>query len=211
MTTPREPPMATDRPPLTPETYRTVQAIFFAARERAPQERASFLDSACGTDTVVRAEVDSLLAADERNVDFLEKSALADMDARRSDLRAQLSGALGSRYEILNEIGGGGMSRLFLAQEHAPDRLVVIKVLSRELGAELSTQRFAREIQVAARMQHPNIVPLFVTGEVDGLPYFTMPYVEGKLRDLCAASELVPAQQALRILRDIAKALAFAH
>src|SRR6476469_4673014 len=89
------------------------------------------------------------------------------------------SSSLGEQYTIERELGGGGMSRVFLAEEKRLGRRVVIKVLSPELGAGVSADRFEREIRLAARLQHPHIVPLLAAGDVDGLPYYTMPFVAG--------------------------------
>ena len=103
------------------------------------------------------------------------------------------------------------MSRVFVAEETRLGRRVVIKVLSPDLGASLSAERFEREIKLAARLQHPHIVPLIAAGEVDGLPYYTMPFVPGaSLRDRMLAGP-IPTHEAQGILRDVAKALAYAH
>ena len=96
------------------------------------------------------------------------------------DLRARLQDALGSTYEIERELGGGGMSRVFLARETALGRKVVLKVLPPELAASVNADRFKREIQMAAQLQHSCIVPVLAAGTADGLPYFTMPFVEGE-------------------------------
>jgi serine/threonine-protein kinase len=127
-------------------------------------------------------------------------------------LRAQLQRALGTAYTIERELGGGGMSRVFLATDTALGRAVVIKLLPPELAASVSTERFKREIQLAARLQHPHIVPLLAAGESDGLPYFTMPFVEGEsLRMRLAKRGEMPVAEAVRVLREIASALAYAH
>ena len=86
-------------------------------------------------------------------------------------LRERLQRALGSRYTLGRELGGGGMSRVFLAEETALDRKVVVKVLSTSVIGELSAERFAREIRVSARLQHPGIVPVLSVGTSDELPY----------------------------------------
>jgi eukaryotic-like serine/threonine-protein kinase len=128
------------------------------------------------------------------------------------DLRDQLQAALGTGYVIERELGGGGMSRVFIATETALNRKVVIKVLSPELTAALSVERFRREILVAAQLQHPHIVPVLAAGEAAGLPYFTMPYVEGEsLRVRLARAGELPVNEVVRILRDVASALADAH
>jgi tetratricopeptide (TPR) repeat protein len=130
----------------------------------------------------------------------------------QSELREQLQTALGAAYTLERELGGGGMSRVFLAHDPALDRDVVVKVLHPELAGGVNVDRFKREIQLAAQLQHPHIVPLLAAGEMDGLPYLTMPYVAGRsLRERLADTPVLPVDEALGILRDVARALAFAH
>ncbi|MBI3791466.1 MAG: protein kinase [Gemmatimonadetes bacterium] len=130
-------------------------------------------------------------------------------------LRARLEEALRGAYAIDRELGGGGMSRVFLAQELALARRVVIKVLAPDLAHDLSAERFAREIRLCASFPHPNIVPILTAGEADGLSYYTMPFVAGEsLRAELARRtqpDRVPLPRALDILRDVARALAHAH
>jgi serine/threonine protein kinase len=123
-----------------------------------------------------------------------------------------LAAALGDSYALETELGGGGMSRVFLAQETALARRVAIKVLSPDLAAGVSGDRFRREILLLAKLQHPHIVPVHTVGEALGLPYFTMPYVEGEsLRTRIARDGELPIAEAVRLLRDVASALAYAH
>ena len=127
-------------------------------------------------------------------------------------LRTQLEETLGDAYVLERELGGGGMSRVFVAHEKALGRRVVVKVLPPELAADVSYDRFRREIQLAAQLQHPHIVPLLSAGECRGLPFFMMPYVEGEsLRGRISRSGELPVAQAVRILREVASALAHAH
>ncbi len=129
-----------------------------------------------------------------------------------ADLRAQLQTALGDAYTIERELGGGGMSRVFLATETGLTRSVVVKILTPELAAEVSAERFAREVKLAARLQQANIVPLLSAGQANGLPWYSMPYVRGEsLRAKLSSGQPVPITDALHILRDVARALAFAH
>src|SRR5207253_2415585 len=129
-----------------------------------------------------------------------------------TDLGAYLQAALGDTYTIDRELGGGGMSRVFLAREHALGRTVVIKVLLPLLAAGIRTERFAREVRVAAALQHPNVVPLFTAGEAAGLLYYVMPYVQGEsMRTRLTRDGRLALADALSILRDVARALAFAH
>ena len=132
-------------------------------------------------------------------------------DALVELLQHSLSGA----YRVERELGGGGMARVFVAEEAALARRVVVKVLSPELSQELSAERFAREIKLLARLQHPNIVPVLTAGTVGDVPYYTMPFIEGEsLRDRIdrlPRGERLPMSQAIDILRDVARALAYAH
>jgi len=128
------------------------------------------------------------------------------------DLARRLQQALGETYLIERELGGGGMSRVFVAEETALRRQVVLKVLPPELAAGLSIERFRREIQLAASLQHPHIVPLLAAGQADGLLYFTMPLVQGEsLRSRLAREVRQPVAETVRVLRDVADALAYAH
>lgn len=127
-------------------------------------------------------------------------------------LLEQLQESLGSAYTIDRELGGGGMSRVFLATENRLNRKVVVKVLSPDLAASVSAERFEREIQLAAQLQQANIVPLIATGETNGLPYFTMPFVEGEsLRARIAVQHRFTITECVSILRDVARALSYAH
>jgi serine/threonine-protein kinase len=129
-----------------------------------------------------------------------------------TDLREQLQGTLGAAYVLERELGGGGMSRVFLAEDRSLERLIVVKVLLPELAAGMSVDRFRREILLSAKLQHPHIVPVHAAGESHGLPYFTMPYVDGEsLRGRIARDGELPVSDALRILRDVASALNYAH
>jgi len=127
-------------------------------------------------------------------------------------LRSHLESSLGASYTIERELGGGGMARVFVATERALGRRVVIKVLSRELAAEVSAKRFEREIRLAASLQQANIVPVLSAGETDGIPHYTMPFVEGlSLRDRLERDQRVPQSEVISILRDIGRALSYAH
>jgi serine/threonine-protein kinase len=129
-----------------------------------------------------------------------------------TDLRQRLQLALGSAYSLERELGGGGMSRVVAARDTSLGRTVVVKVLPPELAAGVSIERFKREIALAARLQHPHIVPLLSAGEMDGVPFFTMPFVTGEsLRARLGRDGELPVSESLRLLREIASALAYAH
>jgi serine/threonine-protein kinase len=129
-----------------------------------------------------------------------------------TDLRDRLQAALGDAYAIERELGGGGMSHVFLATERRLDRQVVIKLLPPDLAGGVSLDRFHREIQLVARLQNPHIVPVITAGEADGVPFFTMPFVEGRsLRDVLDAHTTMSVTEGANLLRDVATALAYAH
>ena len=129
-----------------------------------------------------------------------------------SHLIEQLQATLGAAYRLEHELGGGGMSRVFVAHEVALGRKVVVKVLLPELAAGVSVDRFRREILFAAQLQHPHIVPLLSAGESEGLPYFTMPFIAGETLGVkLARTGALPVSEVVRILRDVASALAYAH
>ncbi len=129
-----------------------------------------------------------------------------------SDFATQLQSSLGTAYLIERELGGGGMSRVFLAMENRLRRRVVVKVLAGELAAGINAERFEREIQVAASLQQANIVPVLSAGDTNGIPWYTMPFVEGEsLRARLDADGALPLADVMSILRDVARALEFAH
>ena len=129
-----------------------------------------------------------------------------------SELQDLLQRALGSAYRIEREIGVGGMATVFSAVETSLGRHVAIKVLKPELTADMSTDRFAREVRLAASLQQANIVPLLSAGEAGGFSYYTMPLVEGSsLRGRIASGAVFSPAEAISILKDVARALAYAH
>jgi eukaryotic-like serine/threonine-protein kinase len=128
------------------------------------------------------------------------------------DLQQRLQSTLGDSYQLDRELGRGGMSRVFIAHEKTLGRDVVVKVLPPEMAAEVSVERFQREIQLAAKLQHPHIVPVLAAGESGGLPYLVMPYIAGEtLRERLAREGELPVAVGIRLLRDVAVALDYAH
>ena len=134
------------------------------------------------------------------------------MERDLADLRQKLQETLGGAYTLERELGGGGMSRVFVAEETSLERRVVIKVLPPDLAAAVNVERFRREIQLAAKLQHPNIVPVLTSGVTDRIPYYTMPFVDGEsLGSRISREGELPINDVLRILRDVLSALAYAH
>src|SRR5438034_542527 len=128
------------------------------------------------------------------------------------NLSEHFTAALTGRYAVEREIGAGGMATVFLARDLRHKRNVALKVLNPELGAVLGAERFLSEIQVTANLQHPNLLPLFDSGEADGLLFYVMPYVEGEsLRARLQREKQLPIDQAIHIATAIASALDYAH
>src|SRR3989441_549200 len=128
------------------------------------------------------------------------------------DLLAVLHDALADRYAVERELGRGGMATVFLAEDVKHRRPVAIKVLHPELAAAVGADRFLREIEIAARLQHPHILPLYDSGTAGGFLYYVMPYVEGEsLRDRLEREKQLPLEDTLRIAGEVAGALAYAH
>jgi serine/threonine-protein kinase len=127
------------------------------------------------------------------------------------DLSERLAQQLGHTHAIQYEISGGGMSRVFVAEERALNRKVVIKVLSPALAAAVSVERFEREIMVLAGLNHPNVVPVLSAGQVGGLPYLIMPFVSGESLRVSMARGPLSIRETVGILRDVTRALSYAH
>ena len=128
-----------------------------------------------------------------------------------SDSFDRLKTALADRYVIEQELGAGGMATVYLAEDLKHHRKVAVKVLRAELSASIGTERFNREIEIAARLQHPHILPVHDSGDADGVLFYVMPHVEGESLKEVLARGAVPADEALRIVREVANALDYAH
>ena len=124
----------------------------------------------------------------------------------------RLQTAFTGRYNIVRELGAGGMATVYLADDVKHGRSVAVKVLRPELAAALGPDRFPREIRILARLQHPHILPLHDSGEVDGFLFYTMPFVDGEsLRERIDREGALPVQDTVRIMREVADALSSAH
>jgi serine/threonine-protein kinase len=128
------------------------------------------------------------------------------------DSIARLTAALKERYAIERQAGAGGMATVYLARDLKHGRAVAIKVLRPELAATIGTDRFLREVEMAARLQHPHILPVYDSGAADGVFYYVMPFVEGEsLRDRLDRERQLPTEEAVRLAREAASALEYAH
>ena len=120
----------------------------------------------------------------------------------------RLSAALSGAYLVEKEVGAGGMATVYLAQDLKHNRRVALKVLHPGLAHALGPERFRREIEIAAGLQHPHILPVFDSGEHEGMLWYTMPFIQGEsLRDLMAREAELPLEQAVQITREVAGAL----
>jgi serine/threonine-protein kinase len=124
----------------------------------------------------------------------------------------QLNDTLSARYLVEREIGEGGMATVYRARDLRHDRVVALKVLRAELSAIIGADRFLSEIKVTANLQHPNILPLFDSGVVNGVAFYAMPFVEGEsLADRLSRDKQLPVGEAVRIATEVASALDYAH
>jgi len=129
-----------------------------------------------------------------------------------TDPFAELNAALPDHYVIDRELGRGGMALVYLARDTRHERFVALKTLRPEIAIALGRERFLREIKLAARLQHPNILPVYDSGDAGGTLYYVMPYVEGEsLRDRLDREPQLPVDDALQIAREVAEALSYAH
>ena len=178
--------------------------IFLGAVERPEEEREAFLNTACGRNAELKAEVLALLAHHE---DVPEEKR-----PEVPDPASLLQKALKDRFTIEDRIGAGGMATVYRARDLKHERTVAVKVLNPELAVTLGAERFLREIRTAANLTHPHILPLFDSGEADGLLFYVMPFVKGEsLRDRLAREGQLPVEEAVQIAREVADALGYAH
>ncbi len=209
---------------ITPVRWRRIEGLLDELLELPPDARADHLDRVCGGDTELRKSIERLLAADDEMerpentastnpataiIAHLSQGALGTIGL---DLASQLQRALSGTYRIERELPPGGMGRLFLATESSIGRRVVIKVLPPELASATTEARFRREMEVAARLQHPHILPVLQAAARDRLLYYVMPYVEGQsLRHQLSSEGPTELARGVRLIAEIADALSYAH
>jgi serine/threonine protein kinase len=196
---------------MTPERFRQVRNVFEAALEKAPAERAVFLDEAARSDSDLHAQVERMLDAHESTVTFLD-GALAAPAELRTDPR-RLEGRRLGNYEILREIGRGGMGTVYLARraDGLFEQQVAIKVVTPESAGHEVIERFDQERAILASLQHPGIARLYDGGSTEeGWPYFVMEYVEGKPIDQWCDERKLNTSERIRLFRAVCGAVQFA-
>ena len=199
--------------PLLPDDWATLAPLVDAVLDAPRERRAAVLDAVSNGDAARRSAIAALVAECESEAPMLDRPA-AERFARLvlDEDGATLPDTLGGRYRIERELGRGGMARVYLSRDTKHARAVAVKVIRPDLAASLGRDRFLREIAIAARLRHPNIVPLYDSGDADGLLYFVMPYEDGpSLRQRLASGRPMTVAECVSALRDVARALAYAH
>ena len=202
-----------DRPGdgLLPDEWEKLSPFVDAILDAPVDRRAAVLSQMSGGDPDVRARLERLVAECEREMPLLDRPAVERFD-QLLDEGVALPDVVADRYRTGHEVGRGGMARVYRARDLKHDRDVAIKVVRAELAASLGRDRFLREIAIAARLQHPNILPLYDSGDANGSLYFVMPFEAGpSLRERLARSGPLPVPEAVSVLRDVARALQYAH
>jgi eukaryotic-like serine/threonine-protein kinase len=198
---------------IPPERAQRVADIVEAALERDASTRSSFVDDACGGESSLRSEVESLLAYQKEATDFIETPAYQNHAASIAEESGELKpGELLGEYKILSLLGEGGMGEVYLAEDSNLHRQVAIKLVKAGLGRAGLLRHFQREERILAALTHPNIARLY-GGAVTpgGLPYFAMEYVEGERLDSYCESHSLTIPERLELFRKICAAVSYAH
>ena len=198
---------------MTPERWQQVEEVLQAALDRPPVDRAAFLEQACVDDPELQTEASSLVSAYESAAEFIEEPAMVQ-DARVI-LGDQSSGYIGREigpYKVIEQLGGGGMGEVYLAQDARLDRLVALKVLPAYFVSDADRlRRFQGEARAASALNHPNILTIHEVGELDGVHFIATEFIDGQtIRELIAAGAL-SLTEVLDILIQVTAALSAAH
>ena len=198
---------------MTPERYQQIDQIFQAALALDPKRRSAFLDTACGGDTTLRSDVESLLTSDRGGLSFINAPAF-DVAARllASDEPELRTGEHIDRYEILSLIGSGGMGEVYLAYDQKLNRKIALKLLPSDFTSNQERLRlFQREARAASALNHPNIITIHEVGEGDNRHFIAAEFVEGQTLRQKLANGPLKMREALDIAFQMAMALTAAH
>jgi serine/threonine protein kinase len=171
---------------MTPERWQRVKEIFQEAQGHSSDRRAAFLDGACDGDETLRREVETLLAADEQSGSFMDRPAVSTSDLLSTGVGMSVAGQRLGNYRLEAPLGHGGMGIVFLARDSRLGRSVAVKLLQPHYTRDAErVRRFQQEARAASALNHPNILTIYETGEVDGAHFIATEFVEGKtLREL---------------------------
>jgi len=195
---------------LTPEKWQRIKELFGSALEQEPGERSAFLQSACGQDQELRAELESLLVSFDSNKSTAGASALSPAQTNSAVVAGQSIG----HYRIIRQIGSGGMGAVYLAvrADDEYNKRVAIKLVQAGIDTQEILNRFRHERQILAALDHPNIAKLLDGGTTEqGLPYFVMDYVEGTRIDEYSDSHRLSVRERVRLFRDVCSAVQYVH
>lgn len=198
---------------MTPERYQRIGELFHEALELSPEQRESWLDQTCGSDSELRVEVANLLANEVESNAFLSRPALnVAAEILAGDLRPSLVGKTIGRYQIISQLGSGGMGEVYLAQDTRLGRSVALKVLAPQLREQQEQlRRLEQEARAASALNHPNILTIYETGEADNVHFIAAEYVGGESLRECLGRGTFTVRQALEIAIQIVAALEAAH
>ena len=204
---------------LSRERWNELEPLLDAALELEATARSAFLDQVCGDDTTLRAELGALVAACEQGDSILSNPASVTYAPLLAGMTPELPAVIGGRYRIVREIGRGGMGTVYLADDPKHGRQVALKALHAEVARLIGRERFEREIEIAAGLSHPHILPLHDSGEVPSedasepsFLYFITPFAAGEsLRDRLLREKRLEPDEAIRLGQEIAQALDYAH
>ena len=191
------------------DSWDRIKQIVDEAIHREPEERSAFLNEACDGNDSIRREVESLLSSFERADGFMEAPAF---DAVTEETHTLNKGQVLGHYEILRELGEGGMGIVYLGRDTKLDRLVAVKMLNKRYERhEDNVRRFVREAKAASALNHPNILTIFEIGEYEGSHFIVSEYIEGRTLREILKSEKLELGMVVDIVRQIANALTAAH
>ncbi|REJ75341.1 MAG: hypothetical protein DWQ47_07610 [Acidobacteria bacterium] len=198
---------------MTPERWKKITEVYQSALEIEPGDRGDYLARECGEDTTLRREVESLLDADAGAGDFISENAYRRVGELLGDKEVTLSpGKKVGHYEIVTKIGVGGMGEVYLARDTKLNRQVAVKTLPLYFAFNNDyLQRFQTEVKAAASLNHPNVATVYSVEEIDGLPFFTMEYVEGEPLNSIFSRGPISVEYFLDIFIKLAEAFSHAH
>jgi serine/threonine protein kinase/Tfp pilus assembly protein PilF len=195
------------------DNWQKVREVFDAALQQKPEERQSYINQVCSDDKTLLMEIESLFSSFDRAEDFMETPAVATVaDIIEPETKTLESGKCFTHYELIKQIGTGGMGEVYLAQDKKLDRKVAVKILNERFSQDrASLRRFIREAKAASALNHPNILVIHEIGETDEAHYIVSEFIEGEtLREVLIKSQM-SLREVLDISIQIANALTIAH